>query len=76
MYAVVPVVIITGLVFMFPDFAPQRVFGVDGLLPVAVIHYLAGAGVILFMLAHIYLGTTGVRVTSLFKMMITGWHED
>jgi len=30
---------------------------------------------VLFMLAHISLGTTGVTVTSLFKMMITGWHE-
>jgi thiosulfate reductase cytochrome b subunit len=51
-------------------------FGVDGLLPVAVVHYLVGAGIILFMLAHIYLGTTGTRVTSLYKMMITGWHEE
>jgi len=61
---------------LFPDLAPARIFGLDGLLPVAMLHYLAGAAVILFMLAHIYLGTTGVRPTSLFKMMITGWHEE
>jgi thiosulfate reductase cytochrome b subunit len=76
MYLVVPTVAATGLIFFFPELAPQKVFGVDGLLPVAVVHYLAGAGVILFMVAHIYLGTMGVRVTSLFRMMITGWHED
>ncbi len=76
MYLVVPTVILTGVVFLFPDLAPTRIFGLDGLLPVAMLHYLAGAAVILFMLAHIYLGTTGVRPTSLFKMMITGWHEE
>lgn len=76
MYLVVPTVVVSGLVFLFPDLAPARLFGLDGLLPVAMIHYLAGVVVTLFMLAHIYLGTTGVRPTSLFKMMITGWHEE
>lgn len=75
MYIAVPIVTLTGLIFMFPEFAPNKMFGVDGLLPVAMVHYLGGAAIILFMLAHIYLGTTGVRVTSLFKMMVTGWHE-
>jgi len=76
MYLVVPTVVFTGLLFLFPDLAPAKIFGLDGLLPIAMVHYLAGVVVILFMLAHIYLGTTGVRVTSLFKMMITGWHEE
>lgn len=75
MYLVLPVVVVTGLVFMFPQFAPDQMFGFDGLLPVAMLHYLAGTVIVLFMCAHIYLGTTGVTVTSLFKMMVTGWHE-
>jgi thiosulfate reductase cytochrome b subunit len=75
MYMLVPVVVVTGLVFLFPEYAPVRMFGLDGLLPVAMLHYLAGAALIMFMIAHIYLGTTGVRITSLFKMMVTGWHE-
>lgn len=76
MYLAVPVVLVTGLIFFFPEYAPAQMFGLDGLLPVAMLHYLAGVVVILFMIAHIYLGTTGVRVTSLFKMMVTGWHEE
>ncbi|MBL8590963.1 MAG: cytochrome b/b6 domain-containing protein [Methylobacteriaceae bacterium] len=75
MYVAVPVVILTGLVFFYPTWAPERMFGLDGLLPIAMLHYVAGAAVILFMVAHIYLGTMGVRPTSLFRMMITGWHE-
>lgn len=75
MYVAVPVVIVTGLVFFFPALAPSQMFGLDGLLPIALLHYVAGAAVILFMVSHIYLGTMGVRPTSLFRMMITGWHE-
>lgn len=75
MYLVMPVLVLTGLVFLYPQFAPDRLFGMDGLLPVALLHYLSAAVIVLFMVGHIYLGTTGTTVTSLFRMMITGWHE-
>lgn len=76
MYFFMPLLLITGLIFLWPDFAPKSVFGMDGLLPVAILHYVVGLVIVLFMIAHIYLGTTGVTVTSLFRMMITGWHEE
>lgn len=75
MYLFMPLLLITGIMFLWPDLAPKRVFGFDGLTPVAVLHYLAGLVIVTFMIAHIYLGTTGLKVSSLFKMMITGWHE-
>lgn len=75
MYLVMPTVILTGIIYLWPDLAPQRMFGVDGLLPIAVVHYLAGLVIVLFMIAHIYLGTCGSRVSTHFRMMITGWHE-
>ena len=75
MYLAMPGLILTGLIFLWPELAPDHVFGLDGLLPIAVAHYLIGLIIVLFMIGHIYLGTTGVTVTSLFKMMITGWHE-
>jgi thiosulfate reductase cytochrome b subunit len=75
MYLAMPGLILTGLIFLWPELAPDRVFGLDGLLPIAVAHYLIGLIIVLFMIGHIYLGTTGVTLTSLFKMMITGWHE-
>ena len=75
MYLVMPALVLTGLVFMFPQFAPDRLFGMDGLLPVAVLHYLLGAVVVMFLIAHVYLGTTGNTVTSIYKTMITGWHH-
>ncbi|NVO14381.1 MAG: cytochrome b/b6 domain-containing protein [Rhodoplanes sp.] len=75
MYLVMPVVMITGLIFLFPLTAPDRLFGLDGLFPVAVVHYMAGAAVVLFAILHVYLGTLGHTATSQYKTMITGWHE-
>jgi thiosulfate reductase cytochrome b subunit len=75
MYLLMPGLILSGLVFMWPDLAPKRMFGMDGLVPVAVVHYLIAIFIVAFMFGHIYLGTTGEKVSSLFKMMITGWHE-
>lgn len=75
MYIVLPVTVATGLVFLYPQLAPAELFGVDGLLPVALLHYLSAGVIVLFAIAHIYLGTMGKRLTSLYKTMITGWHE-
>ncbi|MBF0562282.1 MAG: cytochrome b/b6 domain-containing protein [Alphaproteobacteria bacterium] len=75
MYMAVPILIVSGLVYLYPQFAPIKFMGMDGLLPVAMVHYLAGSAIVLFAIAHIYLGTTGSKITSLFKMMVTGWHE-
>lgn len=75
MYLAMPLLLLTGLIFLFPEFAPDRVFGMDGLLPVAVLHYLTGAVIVMFMIAHIYLGSTGNTVGAMYKTMITGWHE-
>lgn len=75
MYMVLPVVIITGLIFFFPGVSPDKLFGMDGLLPVAFLHFLSSSVIVMFLIGHIYLATTGKRVSSLLKMMITGWHE-
>lgn len=75
MYFFMPLLLITGIMFLWPDLAPKSVFGYDGLMPVAVLHYLSAVVIVTFMVAHIYLGTTGLKATTLFKMMITGWHE-
>lgn len=76
MYLFMPLLLITGLIFMWPDLAPRQVFGVDGLIPVAVVHYLTGLVITLFLIAHIYLGSCGRQVRTHYRMMITGWHEE
>jgi len=75
MYLLMPVILITGLIYLYPQFAPDTLFGFDGLLPIAMTHYLSAVAILLFMLSHIYLGTTGKTAGQMFKMMFTGWHE-
>jgi thiosulfate reductase cytochrome b subunit len=75
MYLVMPALILTGLVFMWPELAPDRVFGIDGLAPVAIAHSLLGFVVTLFLIAHVYLGTMGDTATSQYRTILTGWHE-
>ena len=74
MYLLMPVILISGLIYLYPEFAPETLFGFDGLLPIALVHYLSAVAVLLFMLSHIYLGTTGKTVGQMVRMMITGWH--
>ena len=60
MYLLMPALLITGIMFLWPELAPDRIMGVDGLLPVAMAHYVLGFFIVLFMLGHIYLGTLGL----------------
>jgi len=76
MYAAMPLLIVTGIAFFFPELAPTQLFGLDGLLPIAVAHYVIGFLLTMFLLGHIYMGTMGITATAGFTMMITGWHDD
>ena len=75
MYLLMPLIALSGLAYFYPEIAPDTVFGFDGLLVVAIIHYLTAVAILLFLMTHIYLCTTGKTVGAMFKMMITGWHE-
>lgn len=75
MFVAMPAMVVTGLVFYFPQLAPAQAFGYDGLLPVAVAHYVIAAVIVMFLIGHVYLGTMGRTLTSSFKTMITGWHH-
>jgi thiosulfate reductase cytochrome b subunit len=72
LFVLMPTVALTGLVFLFPEVAPSRAFGRDGLLPIALAHYVTATFIVALMMGHIYLGTMRKSVTSSFKSMITG----
>ena len=74
-YLVLPVIVVTGLIFLYPQFAPAEIFGMDGLLPVAMLHYISATIIVAFLVAHVYLCTFGKKLSTTFKTMITGWHE-
>ena len=75
---VIPVMVLTGLLYMYYRY-PQKYgiesLNIDGLEVIAVLHTAGAFFLIAFLIAHIYLITTGKTVTSNLKAMITGYEE-
>jgi len=73
-FMIIPVMVISG--FMYIYFA-DSLLGHNGyaLEPIAYIH-VGGAFVLVgFIIAHVYLTTTGYKPMSAIKAMVTGWEE-
>lgn len=62
-----PLLIVTGLFYLYPETAPETVMGFSGLWPMAMAHYVAGLLGTVFILFHIYISTMGG-----LRRMITG----
>ncbi len=75
MYVALPLIIITGLGLMFPETTVNRIFGTSGLLLTDILHITVGFLISVFLIIHIYTCTLGARPTSLFRGIITGYHE-
>jgi len=75
---VIPMIVTSGLLYMFYRY-PQR-FGVESLniqsLKIVAVVHTAGAFLLLsFIIAHLYLITTGKTATTNLKAMLTGYEE-
>lgn len=74
----IPLLIFTGLLYMFYRYEHQGAIeslNLDGLEIVATLHTLGAFLIIAFIIAHIYLITTGHTVLSNLKAMLTGYEE-
>ena len=71
---IIPVMVTTGLVYMFYPTLAQNGWGISlGLI--AFIHTLGAFVLVLFFVIHVYMTTTGHKPTTYIKAMITGWEE-
>jgi thiosulfate reductase cytochrome b subunit len=75
MYAGMPLLIISGIVLLFPELAIDNVFGMSGLVLNDVLHITMGFILSIFVIIHIYTCTLGAKPTSLFYGMISGYHR-
>jgi thiosulfate reductase cytochrome b subunit len=75
MYLVLPLLIISGFGLLFPETTVNRVFGINGLILTDILHITMGFLVSVFLVIHIYTCTLGPRPTSLFRGIITGYHD-
>lgn len=75
---VIPVMVLTGLLYMFYRY-PQRygmeVLNIGGLETIALVHTFGAFCLLAFIIAHVYMTTTGKTATSNLEAMITGYEE-
>jgi len=71
---IIPVQVITGFLYLYHNY-PDSPLQVQTLGPIALIHTLGAFALMAFVIAHVYLTTTGNKPTSNIKAMITGWEE-
>ncbi len=71
---VIPVQLISGFLYLYFNY-PLKGFELQSLELVAIIHTLGAFMLLAFVIAHIYLTTTGHKPLSSMKAMITGWEE-
>jgi thiosulfate reductase cytochrome b subunit len=75
MYVMYPLLLLSGVALLFPDVLPRGVLGHPGVWWVAAIHWILAAAAILFLVGHLYLGSTGDKVRDLYAAMLDGHHR-
>ncbi|MBU1014246.1 MAG: cytochrome b/b6 domain-containing protein [Bacteroidetes bacterium] len=75
MYVTIPLVVLTGIMILYPEFLVIDFFGNKALHITHIIHVIMGFIVSLFLIVHIYFCTIGHTPLSNFKGMINGYHE-
>ncbi len=75
MYGLMPVLIISGLSFLFPAYLPDQMLGIGSIWVVAMVHLTMAYLGVMFLLIHVYIITTGTTIFSNLHSMLTGWHR-
>ena len=70
-----PIIWLSGLLYLFYNDWPEALAGTLELETVALVHTGAAFGMLVFVIAHVYMATLGKTVTSLIKPMITGYED-
>ncbi len=75
---VIPVIVTSGLLYMLYRY-PQRhgieSLNIESLELIAIIHTIAAFLLVSFIITHLYLITTGEKITTNLKAMLTGFEE-
>ncbi|MEE4257486.1 MAG: cytochrome b/b6 domain-containing protein [Bacteroidales bacterium] len=75
MYIATPVVVITGLMLLYPEYFLHDIFGNRSIHYTDLVHVVVGFIISLFMIIHVYFCTIGLKPWSNFRAMFTGFHE-
>jgi thiosulfate reductase cytochrome b subunit len=75
---IVPLVVLSGLLYMFfryPQRSGMEALNVEGLQTIAALHVAGAFLLVVFVVGHVYLTTTGRTLTSNLRAMVTGFEE-
>lgn len=75
---VIPIMVISGLLYMYYRYPQKQTIeplNIGSLEPVALLHTLGAYALTAFIIAHLYLITTGTTITSNLKAMVTGYED-
>lgn len=75
---VIPLSVTSGLLYMFYRYPTKRgieAININTLETIAVFHTIAALLLVVFIITHLYLITTGHSVTSNLRAMLTGYEE-
>jgi thiosulfate reductase cytochrome b subunit len=75
MYVAFPLLIISGLGLLFPEVVINKFIGMSGIVMTDILHITMGFFLSVFMIIHIYTCTLGSSPSSLFKSILSGYHE-
>jgi thiosulfate reductase cytochrome b subunit len=76
-----PLLLISGLLYMYPETFKGIIAAIGGMYVLGIIHLILGALFTAFLVAHLYLATTGETIGENFKAIVFGYgiksdHED
>ncbi|HZW38239.1 MAG TPA: cytochrome b/b6 domain-containing protein [Ignavibacteriaceae bacterium] len=76
---VIPISVTSGILYMLYRY-PQRhgidMLNISSLEVIAIIHTIGAFLLVIFIIGHVYLTTTGETITSNLKAMLTGYEEE
>ncbi|WP_462321270.1 cytochrome b/b6 domain-containing protein [Halochromatium sp.] len=76
MYGLMPILILSGWAFLFSTSLPETLFGIGTVWIIAMVHLVVAWMLVLFLIVHMYIITTGEKPTTNLKAMVTGWHKE
>jgi thiosulfate reductase cytochrome b subunit len=68
-----PILLLSGILYMYPETFKGIIDAIGGMTVLAIVHYILGGLFAAFLVAHLYLATTGETVGENFKAIVFGY---
>jgi thiosulfate reductase cytochrome b subunit len=68
-----PILLISGILYMYPETFKGVINAIGGMTVLGIVHFILGALFAAFLVAHLYLATTGETIGENFKAIVFGY---